>query len=98
MSTQYESPRVTRRSVSLYNCVYRVNGIIDWRVSFMNDSSLFRDEPAKYEARPPLGEELLPPVEQPSARFIVQLFVVPALIVVLIVGVWLSFNWLVRST
>src|SRR4051812_36885019 len=64
----------------------------------MNDSSLFRDEPAKYEARPPLGEELLPPVEQPSARFIVQLFVVPALIVVLIVGVWLSFNWLVRST
>src|SRR3954468_1167381 len=64
----------------------------------MSDSSLFRDEPAKYEPRPPLGEELLPPVEQPSARFIMQLFVVPALIVVLIVAVWLSFNWLVRST
>jgi HEAT repeat protein len=45
-----------------------------------------------------LGEELLPPVEQPSARFIVQLFVVPALIVLAIVGVWLSFSWLVRST
>ena len=64
----------------------------------MNDSSLFRDEPPKYESRPPLGEELLPPVEQPSARFIIQLFVVPALIVMLIVAVWLSFNWLVRST
>jgi HEAT repeat protein len=47
--------------------------------------------------RPPLGEELLPPVEQPSAKFIIQLFVVPALIVMGIVGLWLSFNWLVRS-
>jgi hypothetical protein len=64
----------------------------------MNDSSLFRNEPSKIEARPPLGEDLLPPVEQPSARFIIQLFVVPALIVMLIVAVWLSFNWLVRST
>ncbi|MEX0703082.1 MAG: HEAT repeat domain-containing protein [Planctomycetales bacterium] len=34
----------------------------------------------------------LPPVEPPSARFIVQLFVVPALIVMLIVGVWLLFG------
>jgi HEAT repeat protein len=45
-----------------------------------------------------LGQDLLPPVEQPSARFIVQLFVVPALIVIAIVGVWVSFSWLVRST
>jgi HEAT repeat protein len=44
-----------------------------------------------------LGAELLPPVEQPSAKFIIQLFVVPALIVMGIVGLWLSFNWLVRS-
>lgn len=64
----------------------------------MNDSSLFRDEYSKMELRPPLGEDLLPPVEAPSARFIIQLFVVPALIVLLIVGVWLAFNWLVRST
>src|SRR5215475_12917195 len=64
----------------------------------MNDSSLFSNEPQKIQPKPPLGEELLPPVEQPSARFIIQLFVVPALIVILIVAVWLAFNWLVRST
>jgi hypothetical protein len=63
----------------------------------MNDSSLFSNEHRTIESRPPLGEELLPPVEQPSARFIIQLFVVPALIVALIVAVWLAFNWLVRS-
>src|SRR6476660_8909137 len=64
----------------------------------MNDSSLFPNQPQKIASRPPLGEDLLPPVEQPSARFIIQLFVVPALIVMLIVAGWLSFNWLVRST
>jgi len=64
----------------------------------MNDSSLFSNEHRTMGSRPPLGEDLLPPVEQPSARFIIQLFVVPALIVVLIVAVWLAFNWLVRST
>jgi HEAT repeat protein len=64
----------------------------------MNDSSLFSNEHRTIESRPPLGEDLLPPVEQPSARFIIQLFVVPALIVLLIVAVWLAFNWLVRRT
>ena len=64
----------------------------------MNDSSLFRDEYSTGLPRPPAGEDLLPPVEQPSARFIIQLFVVPALIVMLIVAVWLSFSWLVRRT
>jgi hypothetical protein len=64
----------------------------------MNDSNLFGDENRKIESRPPLGEDLLPPVEQPSARFIIQLFVVPALIVLLIVAVWISLSWLVRST
>ena len=64
----------------------------------MNDSSLFNNEHRTIESRPPLGEDLLPPVEPPSARFIIQLFVVPALIVALIVAVWLAFNWLVRST
>jgi HEAT repeat protein len=42
------------------------------------------------------GGDLLPPVEPPSAVFILQLFVVPALIVLVIVGVWLSFSWLVH--
>ena len=63
----------------------------------MNDSRSSNDD-RTVGSRPPLGEELLPPVEQPSARFIIQLFVVPALIVVMIVAAWLGFNWLVRST
>ena len=33
-----------------------------------------------------------PPVEPPSAKFIVQLFVVPGLIVAVIVGAWLLFG------
>jgi HEAT repeats len=44
------------------------------------------------------GDDLLPPVEPPSAGFILQLFVVPALIVLLVVGVWLSFSWLVHRS
>jgi hypothetical protein len=46
----------------------------------------------------PAGEDNLPPVEPPSAAFLIQLFVVPALIVLVIVGVWLTFTWLVRRT
>ena len=41
---------------------------------------------------PPTGDEELPPVEPPSAGFIVQLFVVPAIIVAMIVGVYLLFG------
>jgi HEAT repeat protein len=54
--------------------------------------------PDKLGSRPVLGEELLPPVEPPSAGFIVQLFIVPAVIVLLIVGVWLLVSWLVHRT
>ncbi len=46
----------------------------------------------------PAGDERLPPVEPPSAAFLIQLFVVPALIVLMIVGLWLSVNWLIRRT
>jgi HEAT repeats len=46
----------------------------------------------------PLGMELLPPVETPSAGFILQLFVVPALIVLAVVSLWLMFTWLVHRT
>jgi hypothetical protein len=49
-------------------------------------------------ARVPAGDDLLPPVEPPSAGFIIQLFVVPALIVMVIVAVWFTFTWLVRRT
>jgi len=39
-------------------------------------------------------DDALPPVEPPSAGFILQLFVVPGVIVVVVVTVWLMFNWL----
>lgn len=39
----------------------------------------------------------LPPVEPPSAGFILQLFVVPGVIVTIIVAVWLMFNWLAQA-
>jgi HEAT repeat protein len=39
-------------------------------------------------------DQLLPPVEPPSARFIMQLFVVPALIVLCVILIWWLFVWL----
>ncbi|MEI7781058.1 MAG: HEAT repeat domain-containing protein [Planctomycetota bacterium] len=39
-------------------------------------------------------DDSLPPVEPPSAAFLVQLFLVPGLIVAIIVCVWLAFHWL----
>lgn len=41
--------------------------------------------------------DVLPPVEPPSAGFILQLFVVPGIIVAVIVMVWLLFNWVARA-
>lgn len=43
-------------------------------------------------SRPPRGVEDLPPVEPPSAGFIVQLFLIPMLIVGAIVGVYALFG------
>ncbi len=43
------------------------------------------------------ADELLPPVEPPDAGFILQLFVVPAVIVLFVVMVWLLFGWLASS-
>ena len=40
------------------------------------------------------ADEALPEVEPPSAGFIVQLFVVPGLIVMVIVAVWMLLHWL----
>ena len=41
-------------------------------------------------------DDSLPPVEPPSAAFLVQLFLVPAIIVAIIVAVWLAFHWLAQ--
>ena len=39
---------------------------------------------------PPLAD--LPPVEAPSASFVVQLFVIPAVVVAVVIVVWLLFG------
>jgi HEAT repeat protein len=41
-------------------------------------------------------DDSLPPVEPPTAAFLVQLFLVPAVIVGIIVFVWLAFHWLAQ--
>jgi hypothetical protein len=46
--------------------------------------------------RPLTPDDSLPPVEPPSAAFLVQLFLVPAIIVAIIVAVWLAFHWLAQ--
>lgn len=52
-------------------------------------------QPSQGKPSDPLAAaDALPPVEPPSAGFILQLFVVPGLIVVIIVMVWLMLNWL----
>src|ERR1700683_1721861 len=54
-----------------------------------------------FEADRPLtaadAEGGVPPVRPPSAAFIVQLFVVPALIVLAVVGVWALFGKIASS-
>ena len=58
-----------------------------------SDRTVSSDHPSPVPA-----DKLLPPVEPPSAGFIVQLFVIPGLIVLVIVMVWLMFSWVARSS
>jgi len=50
--------------------------------------------PASHDLSP---DDALPPVEPPNAGFILQLFIVPGVIVVVIVTIWLMFNWLAQK-
>lgn len=43
------------------------------------------------------ADDSLPPVEPPSAAFLVQLFVVPAVIVIAIVLIWFAVTWMARG-
>ncbi len=58
----------------------------------MNDpaSPPFAQSTAHPDQPPALSD--LPPVEAPSAGFVVQLFVIPALVVVVVIVVWLLFG------
>lgn len=58
----------------------------------MSDS--IEERPNSDSAAQIVAADQLPPVEPPSSRFIVQLFLIPMLIVGIIVVVWLLFSWL----
>lgn len=53
--------------------------------------------PSAPEPGPPGAPEELPPVTPPSAGFIIQLFLIPALIVAAVIGVWGLFGQLAGS-
>lgn len=55
------------------------------------------NSPAPDGSLPPLSPENLPPVQPPSAGFILQLFVVPAIIVGAVIAIWLLFGRLASS-
>ncbi|MEZ6127542.1 MAG: HEAT repeat domain-containing protein [Planctomycetaceae bacterium] len=68
----------------------------------MTDSveSPLSDSPAavgKPDGGSPIRPEELPPVQPPSAGYIIQLFLIPALIVVAVIGVWALFGMLANS-
>lgn len=65
----------------------------------MNDNV---DQSAEQQPEPapegaPVRPEELPPVEPPSAGYIIQLFLIPALIVAAVIGVWALFGKLADS-
>jgi len=62
----------------------------------MTDEPLPDNSPDAPSAISP--DDVLPPVEPPGAGFILQLFIVPGIIVMVIVMVWFTFSWLARGT
>lgn len=60
----------------------------------MQDPDTIPDGLPAGSLRRPVEDDPLPPVEPPSAAFLVQLFLVPGIIVAIIVSVWLAFHWL----
>jgi HEAT repeat protein len=53
-------------------------------------------DPQPVESKRP-NDPHLPPVEAPTAAFIMQLFLIPLVIVTIVVLLWLSFSWLAQS-
>ena len=51
------------------------------------------DSPSDSE-QPVAPDAVLPPVQPPSAGFILQLFIIPGVIVLVVILVWLAFHWL----
>ncbi len=53
-------------------------------------------DPQPVEAKRPYDASL-PPVEAPTAAFVMQLFLIPLAIVTIVVLLWLSFSWLAQA-
>jgi hypothetical protein len=66
-------------------------------MSIPPESSGSHPAPAAGRPAPVSPDQLLPPVEPPSAGFLLQLFVVPAIIVACVVLVWFGIETLARS-
>ena len=77
-------------------CVYH---LVD-RLLMSTDSNDYPDSPVPETDSPQASVPVdgsasaLPPVEAPTAGFILQLFLIPMMIVSVIVGVWLAFTWM----
>ena len=54
-------------------------------------------EPSTSSESQPVRPEELPPVQPPSASYILQLFLIPGLIVAAVIGVWLLFGRIASS-
>jgi HEAT repeat protein len=52
--------------------------------------------PQRPQEPPRSADDVLPPVEAPSAGFLLQLFFIPLVIVTIIVSIWGMFSWLVH--
>lgn len=66
-------------------------------MSIPPDVSRSQAAPDAGRPAPLASDQLLPPVEPPSARFLLQLFVVPAVIVACVVLLWFGIETLARS-
>lgn len=91
------APLNTGVSESFCSCC--VHHSVD-RLLMSTDSNDYPDSPVpetdSAEVSVPVDESVseLPPVEAPTAGFILQLFLIPMMIVSVIVGVWLAFTWM----
>src|SRR4029453_11868776 len=61
------------------------------------DSGAAGESQSGADRRTMSADDALPPGEPPSAGFIIKLFVVPALIVAVVVGVVLCFQWVAQT-
>lgn len=70
--------------------------MIEQAASSESAESKHRDLPPAGPALPRSADDALPPVQAPTAGFLLQLFLIPLVIVSIIIMVWLMFSWLAQ--